>query len=170
MAHTAAKIANQLIKIAEEAGDSLTHLKLQKLVYLSHGWHLALADEPLVDEGIEAWKFGPVVRSLYHKFKKWGDVPITEGVKTVVFRDGKLRFTVAGICDDEYAAEVIKVVWDTYKEFSGAQLSTMTHQPGTPWHQVTSQYPGKTLPRFLHIPDELIREHFSSYLSHAKVN
>src|SRR5208282_4587731 len=51
-------------------------LKLQKLVYFAHGWHLALRDQPLIDELVEAWDYGPVVPSLYHQFKRYGNQSI----------------------------------------------------------------------------------------------
>jgi len=56
---------------------NLTPLKLQKLIYYAHGWHLALRDQPLIDELIEAWEYGPVVPNVYHEFKEFGNQPIT---------------------------------------------------------------------------------------------
>jgi len=44
-------------------------MKLQKLVYYAHGWHLALNNEPLIDEQVECWQYGPVISSLFHEFK-----------------------------------------------------------------------------------------------------
>ncbi|WP_366513810.1 type II toxin-antitoxin system antitoxin SocA domain-containing protein [Planktotalea sp.] len=52
-------------------------MKLQKLVYIAYGWHLALSGKKLFTEEIEAWKHGPVVPSLYHEFKHLRENPIT---------------------------------------------------------------------------------------------
>ena len=41
--------------IDREAGDSITHLKLQKLVYYAQAWFLALNDKPLFEEEMQAW-------------------------------------------------------------------------------------------------------------------
>lgn len=65
-----------LILVDREAGDVITQLKLQKLMYIAQGIHLALYDAPLFKEEIEAWQHGPVVRELYHEFKVYGTDPI----------------------------------------------------------------------------------------------
>lgn len=44
-----------LSKIDEDAGDVITNLKLQKLVYYAQGFSLALCGRPLFAERIEAW-------------------------------------------------------------------------------------------------------------------
>jgi len=68
--YTASQIADWfLARVDREAGDSITHLKLQKLVYYAQAWALALLGEPLFDEDLQAWTHGPVVRSLFERFK-----------------------------------------------------------------------------------------------------
>jgi uncharacterized phage-associated protein len=47
-----------------EGRKNMTQLKLQKLCYYAQGFHLALFDEPLFQEDIEAWDYGPVVTKL----------------------------------------------------------------------------------------------------------
>ena len=64
---------------------SLTPLKLQKLIYYAHGWHLAIRNAPLIDEVIEAWEYGPVVPNVYHEFKKFGNRPIPTGTVGTMF-------------------------------------------------------------------------------------
>lgn len=47
-----------LALVDEDAGDSLSNLKLQKLVYYAQGFHLALYGEPLFprgDSSVETW-------------------------------------------------------------------------------------------------------------------
>lgn len=68
--YTANDIANWfLVTIDREAGETLSHLKLQKLVYYAQVWSLALFDKPLFDEDFEAWTYGPALPSLYQRFK-----------------------------------------------------------------------------------------------------
>src|SRR6478735_3641830 len=62
--------------VDEEAGDSISNLKLQKLVYYAQGYHLAIHDRPLFFEPIEAWVHGPVVPELYRSFKQHGSEAI----------------------------------------------------------------------------------------------
>lgn len=40
-------------------------IKLQKLCYLAQGWHLTWLGDPLFDDEIRAWRYGPVIYSLY---------------------------------------------------------------------------------------------------------
>ncbi len=49
--------------------DTMTTMKLQKLVYYSQAWSLVWDEKRLFEEDIEAWANGPVVRELfdYHR-------------------------------------------------------------------------------------------------------
>lgn len=71
-------IADFFIWLANETGSFLSNLKLQKLVYYAQAWHLALYDNPLFEEDFEAWVHGPVIPSLYRKYKSFGWRPIIE--------------------------------------------------------------------------------------------
>lgn len=61
----------QMENVAEEEFD-VTPMKLQKLLYYCQGYSLALTGRPMFDEEIEAWQYGPVVPSVYRKYKKYG--------------------------------------------------------------------------------------------------
>ena len=52
-------------------------MQVIKLVYIAHGWHLAIYDVPLVDDYVQAWQYGPVIPPLYYAFKRFGSGPIT---------------------------------------------------------------------------------------------
>jgi uncharacterized phage-associated protein len=139
-------IANYFIWKAAEEKVPLTPMKLIKLVYLAHGWSLGLTGKPLLREPIEAWKFGPVIESLYHAYKRYGNHPLPANSAT--------RAEIQG----EDAAEIKRLldkVWNSYKKYSAAQLSTLTHQPDTPWSKVHDPNSFYTV-----IPDKLIAEHY----------
>ncbi len=70
MAFAARQVANWFIERAAQEGEYLTQLKLQKLVYMAHGWNLALLGKPLISENIEAWKWGPVIRYAIPRFRE----------------------------------------------------------------------------------------------------
>ncbi|MEH2444259.1 MAG: type II toxin-antitoxin system antitoxin SocA domain-containing protein [Nostoc sp.] len=38
----------------------MTNMKVQKLLYYAQNLHLAMYDEPLFEEEIQAWRYGPV--------------------------------------------------------------------------------------------------------------
>ena len=78
MAEAPETIANYFISKALADGIKLTLLQLIKLVYLAHGWHLGLTGRPLISETVQAWKYGPVIKSLYDRFKRYDSQPLDE--------------------------------------------------------------------------------------------
>ena len=47
----------------------LTPMKIQRLLFLSQSWNMALYNDYLIDDHFVMWKYGPVIPSLYHKIK-----------------------------------------------------------------------------------------------------
>ena len=60
--HSSLAIANEFIRRSLAAPEiELTQMKLQKLVYFAHGWNLVASDgDPLVEDEVQAWDYGPV--------------------------------------------------------------------------------------------------------------
>jgi uncharacterized phage-associated protein len=169
MPYDAIAIANYFLDLAKERGQSLTPMKVQKLVYFAHGWHLAIKGTPLIDEQVEAWSYGPVIRSLYREFREYGDRAITE--KGFLFKartktDGTVSYQVVrpDIADDPKAApftkQLLDKIWRVYGPHTAIQLANMTHEPGTPWRLVQEAYTGTPLPKGTDIPAESIRSYF----------
>ena len=102
-------------------GESISPLKLQKLVYYAQGFHLAMTGKPLFPEQIEAWRYGPVVPALYKEFKEHKDeaIPAVEG-----FDPDKI-FTPE-------QRKLLDDVYETYGQFSAWKLRDMTHEEA-PW-------------------------------------
>ncbi len=71
MTYPAISIANMFLESGERDNIPISPMKIQKLIYLAHGYYLYLYEEPLVDERLQAWKFGPVLPSIYHKCKHY---------------------------------------------------------------------------------------------------
>lgn len=130
----------------------ITPMKLVKLVYIAHGWHLGITDNALIDENPEAWKYGPVVPRIYHEFKKFGKNPIKTG--KIINLDHELPLN---------KREFLDKIWDVYGRFTAIQLSDKTHQPGTPWYIVWHNNRGRTT-ESLQIPDNLIRDYYKRML------
>lgn len=74
-------VANAILELAWRQGESVSPLKLQKLIYLAHGLHLALYGKPLINATVEAWKYGPVVAPLYYELREYGSSLIKRPVR-----------------------------------------------------------------------------------------
>jgi len=156
---TAAAVANEFIALARENSSKLTQMKLQKLVFYAHGWHLGLQKAPLIDEQVEAWPYGPVIPSLYSEFKSFGSKAITRFAQDV---DEFGRVFIPRI-RRSYDRNLIRRVWEEYGSFSAAQLSSLTHEPGAPWAtaQKRNLYELKTFG----IDNEVIKNFFEKVAS-----
>ena len=62
--HTQASAVDVAAYILQETGP-IESMKLQKLVYYAQAWSLAWCGSPLFLDRIEAWKHGPVVRTVW---------------------------------------------------------------------------------------------------------
>ena len=137
-------VAHHILALRE--GIYTTPMQLLKLVYICHGGHLWAFDEPLLEETVEAWRYGPVVPTVYHNFKIFRDKPIA--LKTAIQTD---------LSSSE--RNVIRAFEKAHRKYSGIQLSSMTHAPGTPWDRtVKSEGEGAD------IPNELIRDYYVGLL------
>jgi uncharacterized phage-associated protein len=147
MASSATAVANRFIELAGNAGKLVTPLQLIKLTYLAYAWHLETFGTKLFEEQPQAWQYGPVIPSIYHKAKGFRDQPITALLPTDWF-GGQ-----AALSPDE--DRLISSVFASYGGYSGIQLSSMTHKPGAPWFEVWHSA-GKNAV----IPDALIEAHY----------
>lgn len=121
MAYKVMDIANELLKKAADngGGELLTNLKLQKMLYYEQGFHLAYFNEPLFEESIEAWQYGPVVPVVYDYYKKCG--------RNVISPENK-DFTFVGLKEKALFDEVFRI----YGAYSAVGLMNMTHTE-MPW-------------------------------------
>lgn len=134
--------------------DGIDHMKLQKLVYLAHGWWLAYHDAPIIDEDPQVWRYGPVFASMYHALKGFGDHPIRLPQRDIPFEEPPNVDD-----DDDDALGLIEWVWARYGGYSGVRLSDMTHAPGTPWREIAEEHKYR-VPSNFPIPGDLIRRYF----------
>lgn len=163
MRYTPKSIANYFLHLAELSGQRLDAMKLQKLVYYAHGWYAGHTGEPLINEQIEAWPYGPVIPSLYHEFKAFGSQPIMRKATEYVPAHRALR-EVECPADEEIRA-FLHNVWMGYRDYSGLTLSEFTHAPNSPWDITRRSSNGA---RDTDIQFELIRDHFAEAVKNSK--
>lgn len=148
MPYSAKAIANYFLYRANAAGQEITPMKMQKLVYIAHGWHLAIHGEPLIDEPVEAWRYGPVIPSLFQAFRKYGASPIAEHV------DGVGRHAL-----DNVNTQTLDDVMEAYGEMSAIDLMRLTHADDSPWSSVRDEDDFSSCGEI--IDDGRIKDHFA---------
>ncbi len=156
--HSSLAIANEFLRRAHLERRVITHMHLQKLVYLAHGWGLAVTGKPLIEDKFEAWDYGPVIRKLYDSLRYYGSGPVQRLIRTgedVSFGAFNGPDVLANISADESA--IIDRVWDQYKSFEAFQLSALTHADNSPWQLTYANGVGKS--RVLN--DNLIWDYFA---------
>lgn len=150
--YSSIEIANCFLERARRDGRALTPMQLLKLVYIAHGWSLGLYQRPLVEDQIQAWKYGPVIPRLYNRIRRYGSNPVTEPL----LNNGCVDLTV----EEQH---LIDEVYRIYGKRSGIALSQITHAKGTPWTQ--SYQPGTfNVP----ISNDLIQAHYEGLIERAK--
>ncbi len=137
--YSAVDVAFSLLRHAKAKGKCFSNLQLQKLTYVAHGLSLAIYKRPLVVDDVFAWKYGPVLPSVYFRFKSYGSSVISEQ------RDVTL---------DAESEIIVKDVVSQLGDLTGPQLVELTHRTGSPWSQVWDGTHQKV------IPDHLIQAHY----------
>ena len=162
--YKACAIANFFL---ERAGQEkpVTQMKVQKLVYFAHGWHLGITQKALINEQVEAWPYGPVIPSLYQELKRWGADPITELITTVEYRgslaSGKLELATPKVPEEDTEThELLEAIWAVYGQWTAGQLSMKTHEDGSPWAKAMAENSNELL-YGTDIGVALLKEHFT---------
>lgn len=121
-------------------------MKVLKLVYISHGFHLALTENPLIKEDVQAWQYGPVIPELYFQLK--ADRFIIDPSEKEMFDD------------DNQTKKLLEIIYRKYGSLNGIQLSNLTHKKNSPWDITVNKFKSK-------IENDLIKEHYKELLSNG---
>ena len=115
--YKALDIANYfLLKADQEEQEFLSNLKLQKLIYYAQGLHLIIHGEPLFNDKIVAWQYGPVVPDLYHQFKNYG----SQGIPA----DREFNPSII----DKKTKDFLDEIYEIFGQFSAVQLMRFAHE------------------------------------------
>lgn len=143
----------------------ITPLKLQKLLYFAHGWHLAILDGPLVEDMFRAWDYGPVLEPIYFEFREFGNKPIKKRATTWVETDGKFE-AVPHSHMTTHSKTVIDRVLGLYGKCNDIELSMMAHLKGSPW-DITRKALESGI-RSGDISNSIIKDYFKSFAINNK--
>ena len=116
-------VAEYFIKKNQEDNKGLTNKKLQKLLYYSQAWSLALKGRRIFPDNIEAWVHGPTVPAVYHSFKEFGSGEIDTEVED---RD------ISTLSIEE--RKLLDSIWEVYGKYEANYLEALTHSE-KPWQE-----------------------------------
>jgi uncharacterized phage-associated protein len=144
-----------LAHVDHSAGDSISHLKLQKLLYYAQAWSLVLLGEPLFAEDFQAWAHGPVLCSVYGKYRGASYEPLPIPPRRSVHRFGP---EVEALLED---------VSRTYGLHTAKALEDQTHRE-EPWLAARGDRPPGAQCRTV-ISKQAMREFFGAmFLDYGK--
>lgn len=151
-------IANYFLYLAFQDRVAITPMKLQKLVYFAHGHFLAITGVALINDCIQAWRWGPVIPSLYHAIKEYGKNPIKEHIVDERYD------SIEALPSSDPVKQFLNRIWSVYGKLTAIQLSNMSHEDGGPWKKVWSENQ-----RNAEIPSKTIEEFFRERMNLDRV-
>lgn len=113
-----------------------TQLKLQKLVYLCFADYLCDTGKLLFTDKIYAFKYGPVVDTVYKKYKEYGYEAIEEekgdiDTKDIFEMPSKSRILFA----EDGTGKIVSIerTLKKYGDLTAVELVELTHKDDSPW-------------------------------------
>jgi uncharacterized phage-associated protein len=146
-------VTNNLLHMAysKKDDDDLSPLRVQKLLYFVHGWYLAITGAALLTEPFVRGPYGPLLVSLEAELRGYGSLPVGDYIKQWDMGSGKYMALFVNMAAYPDLSSILGKVWEQYRRFSTAQLSTLSHSDTSPWAQTAPGQP---------INNELIRQSF----------
>ena len=117
--YSAIDVAEYIVEYCNDHNYGVSNLKLQKLLYFVQAYFLIASQNACFYEEIEAWDFGPVVPSVYSKFKQFGstDIPKMPNLYSVILNHDK---------------KLIDAVIEKFRGYTSTDLVQLTHNQD-PW-------------------------------------
>lgn len=93
----------------------MTNMKVQKLLYYAQCLHLALYNQPLFEEEIQAWRYGPVCPPAYRFYSNFEAKQLPVPSKESLLQLPKDK------------QELLEAIWGYFGGYHAYKLSDMTH-------------------------------------------
>lgn len=110
--------------ICKNSNWKITNLELQKILYISQMFSIGQRNKALFGSDVEAWDYGPVVPSVYHELKFFGNTPIP----SFAFPDKD--------CVSQEDLAFVADISELLKGLKGWELVAITHRNGGAWQQI----------------------------------
>ena len=129
--YSALDLSRYIVSKCISDGHPITNLQLQKILYFIQRDYLEHGKKAFYD-GIEAWKFGPVVPAVYYHYCGFGAMPISNSFKTAPI-DNRDKACIDPIIESKRVLKPWDLVGDTHKS-NGAWAQTF--QKGAGNHEI----------------------------------
>ena len=141
-------VSNFVIALCNESKVSITHLKLQKLLYYVQWRALAIFDKEMFENDFEAWVNWPVCKEIYAKYSaSWFNQLESDSNKNLFTSE-----------ESWFISEVVEKYW----KFNPWELVALTHSE-MPWIK-TREWLDATVGCNRIINKKLIKDSFKSKL------
>ncbi|MFP6060609.1 Panacea domain-containing protein [Helicobacter pylori] len=110
--------------ILKHSNKELSNLELQKTLYFTELDYIKKFDKHLVSDDFEAWKYGPVAREVYYKYRNYGANPIDKPKEETLLQN--LRKDELENINHSIEKCNEKSYWDLVKE---------SHKENGAWHK-----------------------------------
>lgn len=108
-----------------------THTRLEKLVYYCYADYLCKYKEKLFNDAIYAFKYGPVISTIYEIYKNSDKSDFIKPIPNEY--DMSIRSRILNSVNGLNKIKSIEETLDKYKYYNTATLISLTHQDNTPW-------------------------------------
>lgn len=136
--HTALEVARYIIDKCYKDESLISNLQLQKILYYLQVYFLKNREEPLFEDDIEAWMYGPVVPDVYYNYSMYGGKGICEEYDDIVSFKPKYKKRIDKIIEEK--RELFP--WDLVED---------THAEGKAWSKIFKNGEGnkEVIPRWM---------------------
>lgn len=119
MSYDALDVSEYIIYYIQSTGGIISPLKLQKILYFAQADFLVSTGKPCFSDEIFAYDYGPVIPSVYQKYKIYGGgfIPCRYADSFIISNNDKTR---------------INEMVDVCQPYSATELTTIIHQQ-SPW-------------------------------------
>lgn len=113
MSYSALDVSEYIIYYIQSTGGIISPLKLQKILYFVQADFLVSAGKPCFSDEIFAYDYGPVIPSVYHKYKIYGGgfIPCRYSDSFIITKADKERINeMVNLCQPYSATELTAII------------------------------------------------------------
>ena len=147
--------AEVLVRLAKSKGRRLTPLQVQKILYFANMLYIGENGntKSLIRNKFLTWKYGPVVRELYERLKRYEGTPVSSKafIDTVTIMDGEDK--PKKIYEKEF--EVLKKAYEIWGGLHAWELVEISHWEEGAWQKSLDK-------KRQEITDDLIWDEYNS--------